>query len=358
MAVACLERAAQELKVHLLDPLHDSRWGDFVAHHPAASVFHQKGWLEASARTYGYQPLVLTNTPEGKALENGVALCRVSSWLTGPRLVSLPFADHCEPLVNDPEESRAFAQWLKRECDLNGQRYFELRPLVEVPATDCWLVPARSFWLHQLDLESSLEDLFTQLHKNSFQRKIRRAERERLSYETGRSPKLLDEFYQLLLMTRRRHQLLPQPRIWFQNLVECMGDKVQIRLARKNGTPVAAILTLRHGACLVYKYGCSNAKLHNLGGMPFLFWRLIEEGKASGAQKIDFGRSDLDQEGLVVFKDRLGAKRSLLTYYRYTNAAKKQEPAPWESQGLREFFGNLPDTVLSTAGRILYRHMG
>lgn len=92
--------------------------------------------------------------------------------------------------------------------------------------------------------------------------------------------------------------------------------------------------------------------------MPFLFWRLIEEGKASGAQKIDFGRSDLDQEGLVVFKDRLGAKRSLLTYYRYTNAAKKQEPAPWESQGLREFFGNLPDTVLSTAGRILYRHMG
>jgi len=137
-----------------------------------------------------------------------------------------------------------------------------------------------------------------------------------------------------------------------------MGDKLEIRLARKNGTPIAAILTLRHGSYLVYKYGCSNAKLHNLGGMPFLFWRLIEESKASGAQKIDFGRSDLDHEGLIIFKDRLGTKRRLLTYYRYTNAAARQEAAPWESHALRELFRSMPDAFLSTAGRVLYKHMG
>ncbi len=60
-------------------------------------------------------------------------------------------------------------------------------------------------------------------------------------------------------------------------------------------------------------------RFHNLGGMPFLIWKLIEEGKASGTERIDFGRSDLDNQGLIAFKDRLGATGRLLTYYRYTN---------------------------------------
>ena len=92
--------------------------------------------------------------------------------------------------------------------------------------------------------------------------------------------------------------------------------------------------------------------------MPFLFWRLIEESKASGVQRIDFGRSDLDHEGLIVFKDRLGTKRRLLTYYRYTNTAERQEATPWESHALRELFHSMPDAFLSTAGRALYKHMG
>jgi CelD/BcsL family acetyltransferase involved in cellulose biosynthesis len=346
------------VNIHTLDPLADSRWDELVGRHANASVFHERAWLQASAKTYGYQPLVLTSTPDGKALQNGLVLFRVSSWITGPRLVSLPFADHCEPLISDPAESKEFTMWLREECRSKHQRYFELRPLLEVPSAEYGLEPARSFWFHELDLESSSEQLFGRLHKNSFQRKIRRAERERLSYEAGRSQALVDEFYRLLLMTRRRHHLLPQPRIWFKNLVDCMGDKVEIRLARKDGIAIAAILTLRHGSSLVYKYGCSNAKLHNLGGMPFLFWRLIEESKASGAQRIDFGRSDLDHEGLIVFKDRLGTKRRLLTYYRYTNAAERQEAAPWESHGLREVFRKMPDAFLSTAGRVLYKHMG
>src|SRR5712692_6936466 len=97
-------------------------------------------------------------------------------------------------------------------------------------------------------------------------------------------------FYMLLLLTTKRNQLPPQPRAWFRNLVECMSDKVQIRVARKNGAPIAAMLTLRHRSSVVYKYGCSDETFHSLGGMPFLFWRLIEESKASGAQQIDFGR--------------------------------------------------------------------
>ena len=90
------------------------------------------------------------------------------------------------------------------------------------------------------------------------QRKIKRAEREGLTYEEGQSDSLLAKFYQLLLFTRRRHGLPPQPVAWFRNLITCLGDKVKIRVASKDGCPVASMLTLRHKQVLVYKYGCSD----------------------------------------------------------------------------------------------------
>ena len=89
-----------------------------------------------------------------------------------------------------------------------------------------------------------------------------------------------------------------------------------------------------------------------------MFWRLIEESKVSGMEKIDLGRSDVDQEGLIVFKDRLGTRKKLAAYYRYTNAIGRREPVPWESIWLRKLFSSLPDALMSAAGRIMYKHMG
>lgn len=151
--------------------------------------------------------------------------------------------------------------------------------------------------------------------------------------------------------------MLPQPRLWLKNLVGCMGANVEIRVARNSNVPIAAMLTLRHRSSVIYKYGCSDDKLHNLGGVPFLFWKLIEESKASGAAKIDFGRSDLDQESLINFKDKFGTSKRLLNYYRYPRTSEG-ESAGWDTRGIRQFLSVLPDVVSATAGRILYRHMG
>ena len=346
------------MKIHVLDPLMDSRWDDFVAAHPKASVFHDRGWLEALARTYGYELYALTSAPFGQPLENGIVVCRVSSWITGARLVSLPFSDHCEPLLNERDEAEEFIHWMQDACDLQKWKYVEIRPLSAPYRAGNGLQPSQSYWFHELDLTPAAGHIFENMHKSSIQRKIHRAERECLSCEVGRSEQLMDEFYGLLLKTRRRHRLLPQPRMWFRNLLECMRDKLQIRIARKNGAPVAALLTLRHEATVVYKYGCSDEKFHQLGGMPFLFWRLIEESKASGVEKIDLGRTDLDNEGLITFKDRLGANKKLLTYYRYAKTKKQRAMSISDSQALRQFFAFLPKTVCSAAGRILYRHLG
>src|SRR5579863_7956654 len=117
------------MRLYTFDPLLDHRWDDFVAVHPLASVFHQTGWLKALAKTYGYVPTVLTYTPPGESLIDGVVFCEVKSWITGRRLVSLPFADHAEPLVNDPTQISELREWMRIERGHRHWRYIELRPL-------------------------------------------------------------------------------------------------------------------------------------------------------------------------------------------------------------------------------------
>ena len=346
------------MNINVINPLSDSRWSDLVATHPNASVFHQPGWLKALARTYRYEPLVLTSASVSQPLNDGIVLCRVSSWITGTRLVSLPFADHCEPLMNSHDESNEFMDRLRRECDGQGWQYVEMRPLSCTPDIGGGLRPSGSFWVHELDTRPNIGRLFQQLHRNSFQRKIHRATMEELSYEAGNSKMLMDEFYRLLLVTRRRHQLFPQPRTWFRNLAECFRDKLKIGVARKNGVAIGATISLRHQSTVVYKYGCSDSRFHRLGAMPFLFWKLVQEAKESNAEKIDFGRTDLDNDGLIHFKDRFGTTRRLITYYRYSDGRERTNIVGSTSRGLRGLCALLPDTLFASAGGLLYRHIG
>jgi hypothetical protein len=344
--------------LNIIDPLTDTRWDDLVARHPSASAFHRRGWLEALKQTYGYEPFVLTSASPAESLTDGIVVCRIKSWLTGTRLVSLPFADHCEPLFSDSGDRHLLSDRLVEECTRQHCKYLEFRPYLASADLGNEFQPSESFYIHELDLVPTIEQLFKGLHKDSIQRKIRRAEKEQLSYEVGRTDEFIEMFYNLLLITRRRHHLPPQPKNWFKNLAKNMGDALHIRVARKNGAPIAALLTLRHRSNVIYKYGCSDGAFHQLGGMPFLFWKLIEESKATGAGLIDFGRSEMDNEGLVAFKDKFGTTKRILTYYRYPQT-KKHKASSWGDSGLaRRVFSVLPDGVLSAAGKVLYRHIG
>jgi lipid II:glycine glycyltransferase (peptidoglycan interpeptide bridge formation enzyme) len=238
-------------------------------------------------------------------------------------------------------------------------RYVELRPLNYRGSSPAGFEQTQASYIHTLNLSPSQDEIFRSFNKDSIQRKIRRAEREGLTYEEGRSEQFLNQFYQLLLRTRRRHQLPPQPREWFRNLIECLGDQLKIRVASRDGQPMASILTLQFKNVMVYKYGCSDARYHNLGPMHLLFWKSIQEAKNKGLKEFDLGRSDTDNAGLVEFKDRWGATRSTLTYLRYpAGHTKKASREGWGVRFAKQLFLHMPDGFLEAAGKLLYRHVG
>lgn len=343
-----------------------------MSRHPDASVFHTRGWLDSLKRTYGYEPFALTTTAEGP-LANGLVCCRVHTW-AARRLVSLPFSDHCQPLVDREDDLAAMLSVLADEVARGPWRSFELRPRTgtggqpfradECPGTvrdggrPSRIAEWQRYILHTLDLRRPPADVFKGFHASSTRRAVRRAEREGVTCEAGRTEAMLAEFYRLLRLTRRRHGLPPQPWSWFRHLAACVGDGLSVRLATWDGRAIAGMLTLTFRQTMVYKYGGSDERYHSLGGMPLLFWRAIQDAMARGIEVLDLGRSDPDQTGLLAFKDHLGAARRDLVYFTSpARTAGPRRPRPAD-RAVRWMAQHLPDTVLDLSGRLLYRHLG
>lgn len=344
------------MRFYEVDPCKDPRWTRFLERHPHASIFHAAGWLGALQRTYAYEPIVFTTSPPGRELENGQVFCRVNSWLTGRRLVSVPFSDHAALLMDQAGDLDSLLVHLRDRVEMENCKYVEIRPLVTDELDPAFQESSVFYW-HRLLLDNDLDAIFRGFHKSCVQRKIRRAIRERLEYTEGRSDRLIQQFHRLLLPTQRRHRMPPQPISWFHNLADCLGENLKIRIASKDGHPIAAMITLSYKQTMIYKYGCSDARFHNLGGMAFLFWKTIQEAKNRELEELDMGRSDLESMGLVRFKEHWGAERTMLKYWRYPAAMLLSSPM-WEHKAAKKFLTFAPSTALATVGRLLYRHVG
>lgn len=341
-----------------IDPLVDPRWPEFVLRHPQSSIFHTKDWLAALHHTYGYQPIAFTDT-NGTNLDNALVFCKIRSSLTGKRLVSLPFSDHCQPLA-DQDAIRSIVHNLQSHPLSRGMKYIELRPLVKdgLSGIDSFS-DTEQFCFHSIDLRNDIESLYRDLHHSCIRRKIKRAEKEELTYEQGASQALISKFRHLFLLTRRRHRLPPPPAAWFNNLAYFLGDKLKIHIVSKGDTPIASILTLTHKDVIVYKYGCSDASFSNMGGTPYLFWTVIQQAKEAGLREFDLGRSDYEDDGLIAFKGHLGATATNLTYLRSSPLKPRRSASKSGTASLMRYtISRLPDPLLAGIGNILYRHMG
>jgi Acetyltransferase (GNAT) domain len=324
-------------------------------------VFHTVDWLEALRRTYGYDPVVFTTSSPAGGLKNGLVFCRINSWLTGRRLVSLPFADHCEPLCDSAEDMNFLIRYLQTAMDHQKWKYLEVRPINwKFGQTDdrIGFLPAATYFLHTLDLRPDLDEVFRNLDKDSVQRRIERAQRAGLIENCGRSEDLLKEFYALFVITRGRYRVPLTPYAWFRNLIRCLDKAVEIRLAYKEKTPIAAILTLQFRDVVYFKYGCSDARFNKFGAIPWLLWKAIAAGKSNGANEFDMGRTQHDNAGLLAFKNHWVPQPKPLVYWTFPTAFSLDSPGGWKLKMAKRIFSFMPNRLQTVTGRLIYRHIG
>jgi len=349
------------VKIYQVDPTKDARWPELVERHSKASVFHTVGWLKVLRCTYGYEPVAFTTSSPTSDLKNGLVFCRISSWLTGRRLVSLPFSDHCEPLCDSAYDENFLLRQLQTASESQRWKYLEVRPIsggFGQKGEGIAFQPAATYFLHTLNLRPDLNELYRGLDKDCVQRRIQRAERAGLVEKCGRSDDLLRAFYDLFVITRGRHHVPPIPFDWFRNLIHCLDEAVEIRLACKDKTPIAAILTLQFRDVVYYKYGCCDLRFNNLAATPWLLWRAIAAGKSRGANELDMGRTEDDNAGLLAFKNHWVPQPKRMVYWRFPSASSLDSIGGWKLKVAKSIFSCMPDRLLTMTGRLIYRHIG
>jgi lipid II:glycine glycyltransferase (peptidoglycan interpeptide bridge formation enzyme) len=250
---------------------------------------------------------------------------------------------------------------LRAARDGQKWKYVELRPMQDSfgdTVKKLGFNAVAKYLLHRVDLEPAAEEIFRRTHKNSVQRTVRRAKREGVVEVCGKSEGLLREFYRLMVRTRARHNLPPQPYAWFRNLLHCLGEAADLRLAYAKNVPVAAVLIIRFKDTSYYKYGCSDERFHKLGAMPFLFWRAILHSKTSGSRTFDLGRTEEDQQGLITFKNHLTPTHQDLTYWKFPCEPSLTSNQDWKLRMVKGVCARTPNRLLPLMGTMIYRHIG
>jgi lipid II:glycine glycyltransferase (peptidoglycan interpeptide bridge formation enzyme) len=240
-------------------------------------------------------------------------------------------------------------------------KYLEVRPInwnCGQTGDGIGFLPAATYLLHKLDLRSDLNAVFRSLDKDSVQRRIQRAQRAGLVEKCGRSDELLEEFYALFIITRGRHRVPPTPYAWFRNLIHYLDKALEIRLAYKDKTPIAAILTLQFRDVVYFKYGCSDARFNKFGATPWLLWRAIVAGKSKGVNEFDMGRTQEDHAGLLAFKNHWVPEPKRLVYWTFPHASSLDSLDGWKFKMAKRIFSFMPNSLRTMTGRLIYRHIG
>jgi hypothetical protein len=352
-----LERQPSEesLEMRIYDPINNPGWDHLVALHREAGCFHTSAWAKVLRQTYNHYPFYLRFS-RGRRLAALIPLMEVRSPFTGRRGVCLPFSDVCEPLIFDPDavglvkdriiQFARERRW--RHVEIRGGKFFQ-------PATSS----AANFYGHTLDLRQRVADL-AERFDSPVRRAIRKAERSNVSVLVGRNRQAIVDFYRLHVQTRRRHGLPPQPASFFTNIYEYIVKTGLgfIVLAQRESRPIAAAIFFRFGKNAIYKYGASDKRFQEFRANNLVMWQAIRFLARTGVEKLHFGRTDCENDGLRRFKLSWDTHEETIDYFR-VDPSGRHCPAPVRHEGglHKRIFGRLPLVFNRLAGSILYPHL-
>jgi CelD/BcsL family acetyltransferase involved in cellulose biosynthesis len=343
-----------------IDPRTTPEWETFVSTHADATVFHTTAWCRVLTDTYRYRPRYIVSREAGR-ITGGIPLMAIDSWLTSRRLIGLPFSDNCAPLLpDDAKAAELLLRSAREEADRVRASRLQLRGHGAPDMEACGYTNGTTFLQHIIDLAPNAD--FERTVHSSARRAIRKAEKEGVTVRESAGLADVRRFYELMVLTRRKHGLLPQPWRFYKNIHRHVlsHGAGKLLLAEYGGEVVAGDLLLRFRDQLMYKFNASDPRFLHLRPNNLLLWEAMRSGAASGCRTLDLGRCEEENEGLRRFKLLWGSRETTLSYYHYPQTARGS--ALLSARPARAALGlyarHAPAFALQFAGAMLYHNFG
>lgn len=325
----------------------DPRWSALLEQ-KRSDVFHSPAWAQVLEDTYGFSVRAHVILDDGRPVA-GLPFVEVDD-PRGTRIVSLPFSDFSDPLIDDR------AQWelLQGELADLPATVRCLRTEIE-PGT--WQETGSFAW-HRVDVTRAPEQAWEAIH-SSARRAIRKAGAAGVEVTEAETEDDLRAFFEMHLRVRKhKYGLLAQPyrfflSIWERFLAEGNG---RLLLARADSRVVGGVLCLDWGDTVYYKFNASQADGLSVRPNDLLVWEGLTRAHQAGMKWFDFGVSDWDQEGLVRYKRKYATEEGVVRKYS-RGPALADELGPLLGRVTELLVDpDVPDRLTERAGDLVYRY--
>ncbi len=279
----------------------------------------------------------------------------VNSWLTGNRIVSLPFSDHCTPLLFGESNSKEIFEIIFNYCKLKKLKFIEFKSLLQkIPSVSVF----QKDFIHTRKINIPENELLKSFTDNT-QRNIKKASKNSVELILKNDELGIFEFYKMNCLTRQKHGLPPQPYIFFKNILKYVikpgyGDLI---FAIHKNSVIAGAIYFKFGKKIIYKYGASYPQFFDLRGNFAVMWEAIRKYSSEGYIDFDFGRTELNHDGLRRFKQGWNTDESFI-YTSRINPDKIALTSKIKTTGFyNKFFNLAPIFFLKLVGRAIYKHV-
>jgi len=287
-------------------PLDGTGWAEYAAAHPAATFFHQPGWLEVVRRTFGYKHASIVARRGGRVV-GFLPLFLVPTLPWGRSLISTPQAVYGGPIADDDEARSALVDHASRLADGRGASFLELRNETPIPG----LAGKDLYVTFRRPILPDADQNMAAIPRNQ-RRSIRVAQKHGLTARVGHVD-LLDGFYHVYSESVRNLGTPVFPRALFANMLERFGEDAFILGIYKGDLLLSAVLTFRWRDQILPYYGGATREGIQFATNDFMYWSLLLNGMERGLQVFDFGRSKVDS-GSYHFKRHWGFDPTPLAY--------------------------------------------
>jgi len=350
------------MQVKIIDPSKDKRWDDFVGSHPQGTVFHLSNWARVLQKTYGYIPYYVILENSDKKIKAGCPFFLIKSWLTGNRLVCLPFTDACSPLASSDEDIESLFSTTIEKAKKEEADYIEVRGRYPNVFLQSLHFENHGYYkLSKLDLSEGTNSLWKRFQR-SIRHRIRQAEKTNLKIEDSETEKDMRDFYLLNLATRKKHGVPPQPYDFFENIWQglILNRLAFLLLAKYKSIPVAGGIFFIYKDTIYDKFSASDSSYLKYHPNHLLLWHAIQYGCQNGFKYFDFGRTSPDNPGLISFKHHWGTEGIDLPYYYWptVKGVTSTEQKSLKYRMITSVLRRTPTTISRVAGKLLYKHLG
>lgn len=168
------------------------------------------------------------------------------------------------------------------------------------------------FGSHVIDLSLDEDSLWKNVH-SKHRNVIKKAEKDGVTIECGRTQKLVEDYHNIDIETWNRSSKKAAATNHWKELLDDLGENAIIYMAYLDGEPQSGAFFYFNNQMCYYMYGANKNNPH-IGSGNLLQWRAILDMKTAGVKKYSFVGCRINEDenskfhGIQRFKERFGGE--------------------------------------------------